>query len=232
MFDNIYYICVLIYTMPTQAKENYLKAIYLLSQESIDVSITELSKKMNVSKPTSNNMVKKMEERGWLLYEKYKPIKLTTKGKKLGALIVRKHRLTEMFLSKVMGFGWEEVHDIAEEVEHISSLVFFDRMDKILGFPTLDPHGSPIPNKEGEVLKVNYLNLGSFKEGQKVKLRGLENSSKDLLLYLNKKRIKLGTVLLIRHIETFDNSFEVLLEDNSTIVLTFHVCQSLLVEEI
>lgn len=232
MFEHIYYICVLIYNMPTQAKENYLKAIYLLSQESIDVSITELSKKMNVSKPTSNNMVKKMEERGWLLYEKYKPIKLTTKGEKLGALIVRKHRLTEMFLSKVMGFGWEEVHDIAEEVEHISSIVFFDRMDKILGFPTLDPHGSPIPNREGEVLKVNYLKLGSIKEGQKVKLRGLENSSKDLLLYLNKKRIKLGTVLLIRHIETFDNSFEILLEDNSTIVLTFDVCQSLLVEEI
>lgn len=218
--------------MPTQAKENYLKTIYLLSRESIDVSMTELSKKMNVSKPTSNNMVKKMEEKGWLLYEKYKPINLTRKGEKLGALIVRKHRLTEMFLSQIMGFGWEEVHDIAEEIEHISSGAFFDRMDKILGFPTLDPHGSPIPDKNGELVEINHLKLGSIKEGQKVKLCGLESSSKDLLLYLNKKNIKLGTVLFIRHIETFDNSFEILLEDNSIILLTLDVCQSLLVEEI
>ncbi|MDE0793757.1 MAG: metal-dependent transcriptional regulator, partial [SAR324 cluster bacterium] len=155
--------------MQTQTNENYLKAIYFLSQENIDVSITELSKKMRVSKPTVNNMVKKMQEKGWLHYEKYKPIKLTVKGKRLGALIVRRHRLTEMFLSQIMGFGWEEVHDIAEEIEHISSTLFFDRMDEILGFPTLDPHGSPIPDKKGKVVAVNYLNLAHIKEGQKVK---------------------------------------------------------------
>ena len=219
-------------TMPTQTKENYLKAIYFLSQENIDVSITELSKRMNVSKPTANNMVKKMQEKGWLLYEKYKPIKLSDKGRRLGALIIRKHRLTEMFLSQVMSFGWEEVHDIAEEIEHISSVKFFDRMDEILGFPTLDPHGSPIPDKKGKVLEVNYLNLTSIKEGQRVKLCGLENSSKDLLLYLNNKKIKLGSVLLVLHIEKFDNSFEILLENNITIHLSFDVCKFLLVEEV
>tara|TARA_B100000767_G_C19768099_1_gene538624 strand:- start:718 stop:1374 length:657 start_codon:yes stop_codon:yes gene_type:complete len=217
--------------MQTQTNENYLKAIYFLSQENIDVSITELSKKMEVSKPTVNNMVKKMQDKGWLYYEKYKPIKLTVKGKRLGALIVRRHRLTEMFLSQIMGFGWEEVHDIAEEIEHISSTLFFDRMDEILGFPTLDPHGSPIPDKKGEVVAVNYLNLAHIKEGQKVKLCGLENSSKDLLLYLNKKKIKLGSVLSVLHIEKFDNSFEVMLENNATIFLTFDVCMSLLVEK-
>jgi DtxR family Mn-dependent transcriptional regulator len=219
-------------TMPTQTKENYLKAIYFLSQENIDVSITELSKRMNVSKPTVNNMVKKMQEKGWLLYEKYKPIKLSDKGRRLGALIIRKHRLTEMFLSQVMSFGWEEVHDIAEEIEHISSVKFFDRMDEILGFPTLDPHGSPIPDKKGKVLEVNYLNLTSIKEGQRVKLCGLENSSKDLLLYLNNKKIKLGSVLLVLHIEKFDNSFEILLENNITIHLSFDVCKFLLVKEV
>ena len=217
--------------MQTQTNENYLKAIYFLSQENIDVSITELSKKMEVSKPTVNNMVKKMQEKGWLHYEKYKPIKLTVKGKSLGALIVRRHRLTEMFLSQIMGFGWEEVHDIAEEIEHISSTLFFDRMDEILGFPTLDPHGSPIPNKKGEVVAVNHLNLAHIKEGQKVKLCGLENSSKDLLLYLNKKQIKLGSVMSVLHIEKFDNSFEVMLESNATVFLTFDVCMSLLVEQ-
>jgi DtxR family transcriptional regulator, Mn-dependent transcriptional regulator len=218
--------------MSTPTKENYLKAIYFLSQENIDVSITELSKKMNVSKPTANNMVKKMQEKGWLFYEKYKPIKLTVKGKRSGALIVRKHRLTEMFLSQVMGFGWEEVHDIAEEIEHITSTILFDKMDEILGFPTLDPHGSSIPDKNGKVLKVNYLNLTNIREGQKVKLCGLENSSKDLLLYLNNKKIKLGSVLSVLHIEKFDTSFEIILENNSTVLLTFEVCKSLLVEEV
>jgi DtxR family Mn-dependent transcriptional regulator len=109
--------------------------------------------------------------------------------------------------------------------------LFFDRMDEILGFPTFDPHGSPIPDKNGKVLKVNYLNLANIKAGQKVKLCGLENSSKDLLLFLNKKNIKLGSVLSILHVEKFDNSFEILLENSSTILLTFDVCLSLLVEE-
>ena len=105
-------------------------------------------------------------------------------------------------------------------------------MDEILGFPTLDPHGSPIPDKKGKVLEVNYLNLTSIKEGQRVKLCGLENSSKDLLLYLNNKKIKLGSVLWVLHIEKFDNSFEILLENNTTIHLSFDVCKFLLVEEV
>ncbi len=218
--------------MPTQTKENYLKAIYFINQKSKEISLTELSNKMSVSKPTVNNMVKKMEIKGWLSYEKYKPIKLTPKGKKMGALIVRKHRLTEMFLSQVMGFGWEEVHDIAEEIEHISSNIFFDRMDEILGFPTIDPHGSPIPDKNGNLVKVDYLKLSEINEGQKVKLCGLTNSSQELLLYLNKKKIKLGTELIVYQIEVFDNSFEVSLNDHSKVFLTNEVCQSLLVEEL
>lgn len=218
--------------MPTQTKENYLKAIYFINQKSKEISLTELSNKMSVSKPTVNNMVKKMEIKGWLSYEKYKPIKLTPKGKKMGALIVRKHRLTEMFLSQVMGFGWEEVHDIAEEIEHISSNIFFDRMDEILGFPTIDPHGSPIPDKNGNLVKVDYLKLSEINEGQKVKLCGLTNSSQELLLYLNKKKIKLGTELIVYQIEVFDNSFEISLNDHSKVFLTNEVCQSLLVEEL
>ena len=145
--------------MPTQIKENYLKAIFFLSQKNVEVSITELSNQINVSKPTANNMVNKMEKKGWVIYKKYKPLQLTSKGEKIGALIVRKHRLAEMFLSEVMGFGWEEVHDIAEEMEHLNSDILFDRMDEILGFPTQDPHGSPIPDKNGTISKSNYINL-------------------------------------------------------------------------
>ena len=218
--------------MPTQAKENYLKALYHLHLRSTEISTSELGRNLELSKPTVNDMIKKLHHKGWVIYKKYKPIKLTNEGRKNAALVIRKHRLTEMFLVQVMGFGWEEVHDIAEEIEHISSNLFFDRMDEILGFPILDPHGSPIPDKNGKVLEVNYLNLTNIKEGQKVKLCGLKNSSKALLLCLNKKKIKLGSVLSILHIEKFDNSFEILLENNSTILLTFDICLSLLVEKV
>lgn len=218
--------------MPTQTKENYLKAIFFLSQKKVEVSITELANQMNVSKPTANNMVKKMEENGWLLYQKYQPLKLTAKGEKMGALVVRKHRLAEIFLSEVMGFGWEEVHDIAEEMEHLNSDKFFERMDEILGFPTTDPHGSPIPDKNGKISKSNYINLTAVQPGEKVKLRGLSKSSKDLLVYLNKKKITLGAELIVRQIENFDKSFEIELQDQETIFLTYEVCKCLLVQKL
>ena len=217
--------------MPTQVKENYLKALFSISQKKDTISITELAKMMEVSKPTANSMVKKMKENGWVVYEKYKPLKLTPKGQKVAALIVRKHRLAEMFLSKIMNFGWEEVHDIAEEMEHLKSIKLFDRMDEILGFPTKDPHGSPIPDKNGEIINPSYLNLTALKEGEIAKICGLTNSSKDLLLFLNKKNISLGTQLKVQEIEKFDKSFEVLINDNEhSIILTYDVCKCLLVE--
>lgn len=216
--------------MPTQTKENYLKAMFFLSQKNVDVSITELSNQMSVSKPTANSMVKKMEEKGWISYQKYKPLKLTSKGEKLAALIVRKHRLAEMFLSEVMGFGWEEVHDIAEEMEHLKAEEFFDRMDEILGFPTKDPHGSPIPDRNGNISKSNLRNLTSIKEGETVVLAGLSKSSKDLLLYLNKKNMTLGTEIQVLQIESFDKSLEIALKQGEQFVISYDVCKCLLVK--
>ena len=218
--------------MPTQTKENYLKAIFSVSQKRDTISITELSEIMQVSKPTANSMVKKMLEKGWVVYEKYKPISLTPKGQKEAALIVRKHRLAEMFLSKIMDFGWEEVHDIAEEMEHLHSKKLFDRMDEILGFPTTDPHGSPIPEKTGKIINPNHINFTSLITGESATLCGLNNSSKELLIFLNKKEISLGTVLTVKSIEEFDKSFEITTEGTQTIMLTYDVCKCLLVERI
>ena len=217
--------------MPSQTKENYLKAIFSISQKKDNISITELSEIMQVSKPTANSMVKKMQDKGWVVYEKYKPLKLTSKGQTEAALIVRKHRLAEMFLAKIMDFGWEEVHDIAEEMEHLQSTKLFDRMDEILGFPTEDPHGSPIPDKLGTIIKPTYLNLTTLKEGEQAKLSGLTNSSKDLLMFLNKKNISLGTKFTVEEIEPFDKSLKIKLQNKTSIMLTFEVSQCLLVEK-
>ena len=150
-------------SMASRTVENYLKAMYSLANEEGEINLSDLSARLDVSKPTVNSMVKSLQQNGWVKYEKYKPIKMTKKGRKTAALVIRKHRLTEMFLVKEMGFGWDEVHDIAEEIEHIKAPQFFDRMDHLMDFPKVDPHGSPIPDKDGNVIQYNYKKLSECK---------------------------------------------------------------------
>ncbi|MEZ4994575.1 MAG: metal-dependent transcriptional regulator [Saprospiraceae bacterium] len=129
-----------------------------MDRENSRISMTDLSIKLAVSKPTAN-MIKNLEEHGWVIYRKYQPVELTEAGRKMAALIIRKHRLTEMFLHEVMGFGWEEVHEIAEQIEHIHSEKLFTRMDEMLNYPASDPHGSPIPDKQGNIPEQQYQTL-------------------------------------------------------------------------
>ena len=218
--------------MPSITKENYLKALFFLHQKNKEIAISDISKSLDLSTPSVNNMVKKLHEIGWVNYEKYKPITLTTKGKKEAALVIRKHRLTEIFLSNIMGFGWEEVHDIAEEMEHIKSEKLFDRMDEILGYPTMDPHGSPIPSKTGELNQLEYKKLSECKKNSKVKLCSLSDSSAELLLFLNSKKIKLGTELIILGVEPFDKSYTVSYDKVNSLMLSTAVCERLLVMEV
>jgi len=216
--------------MPSITKENYLKALYLLADRQGKISLTQLGKTLAVSIPTVNSMVKKLKEAGLVVYKKYQPLRLTAKGKKTASLIIRKHRLTEMFLVEKMGFGWEEVHEIAEEIEHINSAKLFDRMDDMLGYPTVDPHGSPIPNKNGEVVLKEYQPLSQIEEGSKARLCALTRSSSQFLVFLNQKDLKLGTELTIHSVEPFDQSREVSYENNTGVTLSREVCERLLVE--
>lgn len=216
--------------MPSVTKENYLKALYTLHQKSEQISLSDLGNELEVSKPSVNDMVKKLQAKGWIVYEKYKPVSLTEAGKKAASLIIRKHRLSEMFLMKVMGFGWEEVHDVAEELEHIRSQKLFDRMDELLGFPNRDPHGSPIPDKEGKLYTHNYVSLSSVQANEKVVLRALKDSSVDFLLFLNKKGLELGTEISVDQLEEFDKSLIVSYNGKQE-VLTYPVTQRLLVEK-
>jgi DtxR family Mn-dependent transcriptional regulator len=216
--------------MPSVTKENYLKALYTLHQKSTEISVSDLGQVLEVSKPSVSDMVKKLEAKGWVAYEKYKPLHLTELGEQTAALVIRKHRLAEMFLVQVMGFGWEEVHDVAEELEHIKSQKLFDRMDELMGFPSVDPHGSPIPDKEGNLLSPEYHALSSVPAGSTVIFRALKDSSVDFLLYLNKKELKLGTSIQIESIEPFDKSMSVHFADQRSQVFTDRVASRLLVE--
>jgi DtxR family Mn-dependent transcriptional regulator len=218
--------------MTLKTKENYLKTMYLLTDEEGNVSMSELGKRIGVSSPTVNSMVKRLRDKGWVVYEKYKPLKLTCEGEKTAALILRKHRIAEVFLFEKMSFSWEEVHDIAEDMEHIGSEAFFDRMDEILGYPDSDPHGSPIPNKEGIMDLKSYFKLSDFNRGDVVRLCSLVNSTNEFLLFLNNKEIGLGTEIVIEFVEPFDRSMTLSYKGHKSVVISKGVCDRLLVEKV
>lgn len=210
----------------SHTQENYLKALYHLTADKKEVSVNELAKRMDLKMPSVTSMMKKMADEKLIKYEKYKPVKLTDKGKKMAGLIIRKHRLTEMFLVNVMNFGWEEVHEIAEQVEHIKSAAFFRKMDEMLGFPSKDPHGSAIPDANGNILQEIHKTLSSTSVGDEVTIIGLAQSGDDFLKFLNSKNIRLGTAMKVLEKEVFDGTIVVRAE-NKKITLSAMVADDL-----
>jgi DtxR family transcriptional regulator, Mn-dependent transcriptional regulator len=218
--------------MNTYAEENYLKALFNLSNDKGEVTVQELSKELQIKMPSVNSMIKKLAEKKMVLYESYKPLKLSEKGKKEAGLIIRKHRLTEMYLVEKMGFGWEQVHEIAEQVEHLQSPLFFDKMDELLGFPNVDPHGSPIPDKDGKIQWLQYKKLSDHSSGDKVKLAAVTNSSEDFLKFLNSRELHLGLIVKIISTEPFDGSMTVNYGKKTNEMLSKIVADKLLTEKI
>ena len=215
--------------MATTTEENYLKALLALSAETGTVATSELSRSLGVSTPSVNSMVRKLAERGLVRYEKYRPLELTGAGRKAAALVIRKHRLTEMFLVEKMGFGWEEVHAIAEQIEHVESPAFFSRMDELMGFPTVDPHGSPIPAPDGSIASKPRRRLADCKVGETVVIQGLAHSSNEFLHFLNARAIGLQTELTVKQREPFDGSMVVAYGERDDVSLSGKVTEQLLV---
>ena len=216
--------------MNSLTEENYLKAIFHLLDSENQVTVNELSKFLQIKMPSVNSMMKKFADKNWVIYETYKPIKVTELGRKEAAIVVRKHRLTEMFLVEKMGFGWENVHEIAEQLEHVHSEDFFDKMDEILNFPKVDPHGEPIPDKDGIIITQNLKKLSECKVNDIVILTSVTISTDDFLNYLNQRNLALGAEILIKNIEKFDGSMQIDFSDR-TEVLSKMVCEKLLVKK-
>ena len=216
--------------MNSLTEENYLKAIFHLLDSENQVTVNELSKFLQIKMPSVNSMMKKFADKNWVIYETYKPIKVTELGRKEAAIVVRKHRLTEMFLVEKMGFGWENVHEIAEQLEHVHSEDFFDKMDEILNFPKVDPHGEPIPDKDGIIITQNLKKLSECKVNETVILTSVTISTDDFLNYLNQRNLALGEEILIKNIEKFDGSMQIDFSDR-TEVLSKMVCEKLLVKK-
>lgn len=202
----------------TLTEENYLKALFHLVDNEKKVTINELSKFLNVKMPSVNNMMKKFADKNWVIYETYKPLVVTEKGRREAALVVRKHRLTEMFLVQKMNFGWENVHEIAEQLEHVHSQLFFDKMDEILNYPTLDPHGEPIPDKDGNIIAQDLQKLSSCEDGETVIFASVTLSDDGFLSYLTERKLLLNTKIKVIKTESFDKSMTIEVDDKREIL--------------
>jgi DtxR family Mn-dependent transcriptional regulator len=201
----------------TTSEENYIKVIYHLSQAfPIGISTNSIAKKTQTKPSSVSDMLKKLSEKNVVIYKKYQGVTLTERGFQLAKMIVRKHRLWEVFLVEKLSFSWDEVHDIAEQLEHIKSETLVNRLDKYLGYPSVDPHGDPIPNENGEITKRNKLLLSEALVNQSYQCVGVKNSASDFLQYLNKNNIKLGTTFIIKERELYDNTL--LLEMDSKLI--------------
>lgn len=215
--------------MISSTEENYLKTLLHLENETGEATANELSKLLNIKMPTVNSMMKKLAEKDFVNYESYRPITLTEKGRIEAALILRKHRLIEMFLFETMQLGWEDVHEIAEQMEHVKSPLFFDKIDELLNYPTTDPHGSPIPDKNGYIKPTDTIRLSDCKEGTIVTIASVPKSNPDFLQYLTKRNLSLGSTIEIKNIEPFDKSMTVSYTDHPNEVLSNLVCEKLFV---
>ena len=175
------------------------------------------------------DMLKKLSEKDWINYQKYQGVSLTDKGKLNAKIIVRKHRLWEVFLVEKLGFAWDEVHEIAEELEHIKSEKLINQLDHFLNFPSFDPHGDPIPNAKGELPNINKQLLSEIEAGKTITCVGVKDSSVDFLQYLNKQHISLGTKIKIIDIEFFDRTIKIEV-NNAVLVISDKIANNLYVK--
>jgi DtxR family Mn-dependent transcriptional regulator len=194
----------------TTSEENYLKVIYHLSQVSPKgVNTNAIAGMLETKASSVTDMLKKLSDKDLVSYQKYQGVTLTEKGFLSAKMIVRKHRLWEVFLVEKLQFSWDEVHEIAEELEHIQSMALIDKLDAFLGYPDFDPHGDPIPNRQGEIKKTAKLLLSEAELNQEYHCVGVKDSSSEFLKYLDKQKIALGSVFKVIEKESFDDTLTV-----------------------
>jgi DtxR family Mn-dependent transcriptional regulator len=200
--------------MFTLSEENYLKAIYHLELDTNKgISTNAIAQKIQTKASSVTDMVKKLSDKKVIIYKKYKGVVLTDFGKKTAANVVRKHRLWEVFLVNKLNFSWDEVHDVAEQLEHIKSPKLINQLDIFLGFPTHDPHGDPIPDKEGNLKTIEKSLLSTLHKNEIGICVGVNDSSSEFLQFLDKKGITLGKEIKVLEREDFDDSLFIQIDD-------------------
>lgn len=202
--------------MFTQSEENYIKAIYHLGEISEKgISTNAIAKKLATKASSVTDMIKKLSDKKVVVYKKYQGVTLTDFGNKIASNIIRKHRLWEVFLVDKLNFSWDEVHEVAEQLEHIKSPKLINELDAFLGFPKRDPHGDPIPDKEGNLHTIEKSLLATFKENENGICVGVDDSSSEFLRFLDKQGIALGQHIKVIEIEPFDGSLIIEIDGRS-----------------
>lgn len=213
------------------SKENHLKAIFHLQHEQGIVTTNALAAALQTRAASVTDMLKKLKEQKLLIYERYKGFRLNNEGKKAAIQVIRKHRLWEYFLVKKLQFGWDEVHEIAEELEHISSKKLVDRLDAFLGFPDTDPHGDPIPDSQGRFLQRRQISLSELPLNKVVQVSAIASQTTEMLELLQHKNIRLGTRLEVRKKFPFDNSLEIKIRNRPPVTLSAQVAKNVMVKD-
>jgi len=217
--------------MPSHTEENYLKTIYKLAEAEPgqDVSTNRIAAALTTRAASVTDMLRRLAEKELLRYEKYRGVQLTPEGRRLALLTVRKHRLWEVFLVQQLGFNWDEVHEVAEELEHVQSPLLMQRLDEFLDFPTFDPHGDPIPAEDGAVRRPTHRLLADLEVGDRGTLAAVKDTSAPFLQYLDKVGLALGVQLKVLDKVSFDNSLELRVNRERTVLISAEVGRNLFV---
>lgn len=195
-----------------------------------EVSTNELAEHTQTKAASVSDMLRKLAEKNFINYKKYQGVTLTKEGQGIALSVIRKHRLWEVFLVEKLGFGWDEIHDIAEQLEHIDSKELTEKLDKFLGNPKFDPHGDPIPDAKGKMPLVSTTKLSEIAIDQTVVMVGVSVHSPAFLQHLDKNQITLGCTIKIQEISEFDKSFTILLNDTNTVFMSNEVAKNVLVQ--
>ena len=215
--------------MLSQAVEDYLKTIYKLQQDGESVSTSDIARAMDVSSASVTNMVKRLAQLNLVEYESYRGVTLTETGEKVALEIIRHHRLLELYLREVMGYSWDKVHEEAEHLEHHISEEFEDKLDEILGYPTHDPHGDPIPTREGQIADVTTDPLAEVQPGQSVRIQRVSDTDPEMLSYLEEMGLLPGTSVEIVQKEPFHGPITVRLNKGEQ-VLGYRIASNIFVK--
>lgn len=216
--------------MTTSTEENYLKAIYHLSSGHSDAVLTsEIAQSMSTTSASVTDMIKRLSDKNLIAYERYKGVRITRKGEKLALNIIRRHRLWEVFLTDVLKFNWDEVHEMAEELEHVSSDELVTRLDAFLGHPRFDPHGDPIPDANGKLQPSGQHQMANCTIETSYVISGVNDHSSAFLQFMAKKGLTPGVQFLIVDIDSYDKSMLLRFEDGRTTYLSHEISKNILV---
>lgn len=216
----------------SQAEENYLKAIYHLSADgNQEVSTNDISSRMNTRAASVSDMLKKLAAKNLIEHQPYMGVRITPTGKNEALYIIRKHRLWEVFLVQKLHFHWDQVHEVAEQLEHVRSRLLVDRLDEHLGYPRVDPHGDPIPDAEGKMSSRPHILISEATVGTEGSMVAVVDAGALFLQYLDKLGLRLGSRILLVDRVAFDGSVELKIDHQKQLIVSYEVAKNVYIAE-